>query len=75
MRTVAEGEAFRCSIQVEAEDSPEYSVSGDKALAVSLKVKSLGPRLLICRKGVQEAIYLRWGLVQRGSPDMHFVTT
>ena len=74
MRTVAEGQAFRCYIQVEAEDSPEYSVSGDKALAVSLKVKPLGPRSFICRKGMQEDIYLRRKLVQRGSPDMYFVT-
>jgi len=75
MRTAAEGQAFRFSIQVQAEDSPEYSVSVDKALAVCLKVKPPGPGSLICLKGIQEAIAVRPELVQRGSPDMYFVTT
>jgi hypothetical protein len=75
MRTVAEGQAFRCSIQVEAEDSPQYSVSGNKVLAISLKVKPLGSRLFVGRKGMQENIYLLRGLVQRSSPDMYLVTT
>jgi hypothetical protein len=75
MRTVAEGQAFWCSIQVEAEDSPEYSVSGNKMLAVFLKVKPLGPHLLICRQGMQETLYLRRRFVQSSLPDMYFVTT
>jgi hypothetical protein len=50
-------------------------VSGDKALAVGLKVKPLGPCSLIFRKGMQEAIALRRSFVQKGSPDMYFVTT
>jgi hypothetical protein len=75
MRAGAEEQAFRCSIQVESEDGPEYSVSPNKALAVALKIKPLGPRFLICRKTRQEAIDLRRGLVQVCSPDMYFVPT
>jgi len=47
MRTVAEGQAFWRSVQVEAEDSPEHSTSEDKVFAVSLEVKPLGTRLFI----------------------------
>jgi hypothetical protein len=50
-------------------------MSGDKALAVSLKVKPVSPLLFIGGKGMPENIYLRLGLVERGSPDMYLVTT
>ena len=58
MRAVAKGQAFRRPIQVAAEDSPEHAASDDKVLAISLKIKPLGPRLFIRGKGVEEAINL-----------------
>ena len=47
MRAVAEGQAFWRPVQIETEDSPECSASGDKVLAVSGKVKPLSSRLFI----------------------------
>jgi hypothetical protein len=58
MRAVAEGQAFGRSLQVAAEDGPEHSTSDDKVLAVSLKMKPLGPRLFIRSQVVAEALNL-----------------
>jgi hypothetical protein len=58
MRAVAKGQAFGHSIQVAAEDGAEHSASGDKVLAVSLKIKPLRPRLFIRSQVVEEALNL-----------------
>jgi hypothetical protein len=58
MRVVAKGQAFGRSIQVAAEDGPEHSTRDDKVLAVSLKIKPLGPCLFIRSQVVEEALNL-----------------
>jgi hypothetical protein len=58
MRAVAKGQAFWRSVQVTAKDGPEHSMSDDKALAVSLKIKPPSPHLFIRRKVVEEALNL-----------------
>jgi hypothetical protein len=58
MRAVVKGQAFGCSMQVAAEDGPEHPTSGDKVLAVSLKIKLLRPHVFIRGKVVEEALNL-----------------
>jgi len=58
MRAVAKGKAFGRSFQVAAEDGPEHSTSDDKVPAVSLKIKPLGPRLLIRSQAVAKVLNL-----------------
>jgi hypothetical protein len=58
MRAVAKGQAFRRTIQVTAEDGPEHPTSGDKVLAISLKIKLLCSHVFIRGKVVEEALNL-----------------
>jgi hypothetical protein len=75
MRAVGKGQACRHSIQVAAEDGPEHSTSDDKVLPVSLKIKPLSPRPLVRREVLEEALHLRWRLVQGRSPDMNLIAS
>jgi hypothetical protein len=74
MSGVTEGEALRCSVQIAAEECPEYSTSYDKACAVSAEVESVRSRSFIDVQSVPGALHLPRALIQSRSPDMYCPT-